>query len=122
MTGGWSGQPWRWQNLGDGENPGEGFPSRWVHSSTHLDSSGVITVMIIIVATTFYVLIPCLFIFSFLGLHLRHMEVPRLGVKSELQLPAYATSTATRDLSRTSDLQHSSRQHQILKPLSEARD
>ena len=36
----------------------------------------------------------------FLGLHLWHMEVPRLGVQSELQLPAYATATATRDLSR----------------------
>ena len=28
------------------------------------------------------------FILSFLGLHLQHMEVPRLGVKSELQPPA----------------------------------
>ena len=27
------------------------------------------------------------------------MEVPRLGVESELQLPAYATATATPDLS-----------------------
>ena len=27
------------------------------------------------------------FFFRFLGPHLRHMEVPRLGVKSELQLP-----------------------------------
>ena len=34
-------------------------------------------------------------IFFFLGPHLWHMEVPRLGVKSELQLPAYATATAT---------------------------
>ena len=30
-----------------------------------------------------------LFIFIFLGPHLRHMEVPRLGVESELQLPAH---------------------------------
>ena len=30
--------------------------------------------------------------FFFLGLHPRHMEVPKLGVKSELQLPAYATA------------------------------
>ena len=28
-------------------------------------------------------------IFIFLGLHLWHMDVPRLGVKLELQLPAY---------------------------------
>ena len=30
------------------------------------------------------------FSFFFLGLHQRHIEVPRLGIKSELQLPAYA--------------------------------
>ena len=29
----------------------------------------------------------------FLGQHPRHMEVPRLGVKSELQLPAYTIAT-----------------------------
>ena len=34
----------------------------------------------------------CIF---FLGPHLQHMEVPRLGVKLELQLPAYTTATAT---------------------------
>ena len=32
-------------------------------------------------------------LFFFLGLYLWHMEVPRLGVKSELQLPATATAT-----------------------------
>ena len=50
------------------------------------------------------------------------MEVPRLGVKSELQLPAYATATAAWDLSHICDLYHSSQQHQILNPLSEAQD
>ena len=30
--------------------------------------------------------------FVFFGLHLRHMEVPRLRIKSELQLPAYSTA------------------------------
>ena len=39
------------------------------------------------------------FFFFFLGPHLWHMEVPRLGLESELQLPAYTTATATRDLS-----------------------
>ena len=34
-----------------------------------------------------------LFLFPFLGLHLWHMEVPRLGVELELQQPAYATAT-----------------------------
>lgn len=30
----------------------------------------------------------------FLRLHLRHMEVLRLGVELELQLPAYTTATS----------------------------
>ena len=33
----------------------------------------------------------------FLGPYPWHMEVPRLGVKLELQLPAYTTATATWD-------------------------
>ena len=37
------------------------------------------------------------FVFFLLRLRPRHMEVPGLGVKSELQLPAY--TTATPDLS-----------------------
>ena len=48
------------------------------------------------------------------------MEVPRLGVELELQLPAYttatATATATWDLSHICNLYHSSQ------PVSEARD
>ena len=38
------------------------------------------------------------------GPHMQHMEVPRLGVKSELQLLAYTTATATLDPSRICDL------------------
>ena len=55
---------------------------------------------------------------------MQYVEVPERGVKSELQLPAYATATAiaTRDPSRVCDLHHSARQHWILNPLSEARD
>ena len=48
------------------------------------------------------------------------MEVPRLGVESEVWPPS--TTTATQDPSRIRDLRHSSQQHQILNPLSEARD
>ena len=65
---------------------------------------------------------PCLFFFCFLGLYLWDMEVPKLGVKSELQLLAYAMVTVTRDLSCVFDLHHSSQQHRILHPLSENRD
>ena len=60
--------------------------------------------------------------FNFLGLHLQHMEVPRLGVESQLQLSATATATAAPDLSCVCDLHHSSRQYQILNPLNRARD
>ena len=63
------------------------------------------------------------FLFTyFLGLDLQPMEVPRLVVQLELQFPAYATATATRDLSCICHLHHSSRQHWILNPLSPARD
>ena len=60
--------------------------------------------------------------FFFNGLDLWHMEVPRLGIESERQLPATAIATAMWDLSCICDLQHSSWQHHILNPLSGARD
>ena len=44
----------------------------------------------------------------FLGPHLQHMEVPRLGVKSEPQLLTYTTATETPDPSCVCDLHHSS--------------
>ena len=59
---------------------------------------------------------------SFLGLHPRHMEVPRLGVHLELQLSAYTTATAMQYPSHICDLGHSSWQHQILDPPSKVRD
>ena len=58
--------------------------------------------------------------FFFLGPQLQHMEVPRLGVESELQLLAH--TTATWDPSRICNLHHSSQQCQIPDPLSRARD
>ena len=64
--------------------------------------------------------------FSFLnlGLYLWHMEVPGPGVKSELQLLAYtiATATARWNVSHICELHHNAQLHQILNPLSEARD
>ena len=61
-------------------------------------------------------------LFFFLGLHLRHIYVPRLGVQSKLLLPAYTRATATPDPSCVFNPHHSSRQCRILNPLSEARD
>ena len=60
------------------------------------------------------------FFFLFLCLHLWHKEVPRLGVKQELQLLAYTTATATPDPSHICD--QCLRQWQILIPLIKARD
>ena len=47
------------------------------------------------------------------------MEVSKLGVELELQLPA--CTTAMPDPSHVCDLRHRSRQGQILKPLIEAK-
>ena len=46
----------------------------------------------------FYVI---LFYSVFFGPNPQHIEVPRPGVESELQLPAYTTATAMPDPSRT---------------------
>ena len=46
----------------------------------------------------------------------------RVGVGLELQLPAYATDTATQDPSYICDLHHTSQQCWIHNPLSKARD
>ena len=51
------------------------------------------------------------------------MEVPRLGVESELQnMPAYTTAPATTDSSHICDLCGSSEQHWIFNPLSKAKE
>ena len=62
----------------------------------------------------------CLFVCLFLRLHLQDMEVFRLGVELELQLPAY--TTVMPDPSHISDLLQSLLQHWVLNPLSKARD
>ena len=67
-----------------------------------------------------YSLLFILFFF-FLGPHLQHIDVPRLGVESELQLPTYTTATATLDLSYKCHRHHSLWQCQILNSLSKAR-
>ena len=54
------------------------------------------------------------FSFVFLGPHPQRMEIPRLGVESELLPPAYTTGTAMPDASHICNLYHSSRQHWIL--------
>ena len=60
--------------------------------------------------------------FGFLGLCPQHVEVPRLGVESELQLLACTTATATQDPNHIGDLCRTLQQCQICNPMSEARD
>ena len=48
------------------------------------------------------------------------MEVPRPGIKLELQLLAYVTATAMPDLSHIYKIHHSLQQCQIFNPMSEA--
>ena len=83
-------------------------------SSAHFSSS--------IKLSSLYFLFFYFLSFIFLGLHLWHMEIPRLGVKLEPQLQAYTTAIATQDLSRVCGLHHSSWQCWIFNPLSKARD
>ena len=92
------------KNLLSGEKKGIPPPGLFIHSTKYI-----------------YIFFTIFFL-SFLGQHPRHMEVPRPGVQSELQLLAYATATATPDPSRICDLHHSPRQRRILNPLSKARD
>ena len=65
-------------------------------------------------------MIPFFFLFAFF--FRAAPTVARLGVASELQLPAYTTAAVMQDLSRICDLHHSSPQRQIPDLLSEARD
>ena len=50
------------------------------------------------------------------------MEVPKLGVESELQLPVYTTATAMQDVSCVYNLHHSSQQRWIPNPQIETSD
>ena len=63
-----------------------------------------------------------LFLKIFLGSYLWHIEVPRLEAESELQLPAYTTTTAVPYPSLVCDPCHGSLQCWILNPLRKARD
>ena len=61
-------------------------------------------------------------IFCLFGAAPQHMDVPRLGVNSELQLPDYVRATATQDLATSVTYTTAHCQRWILYPLSEARD
>ena len=94
----------------------QSFDYSFIQNSTQLFS------LLICFKVQIFLLIYFIYLFLFLGLHLWHMEVPRLGVESEVQLPAYTTATTTQDQSHFCNLGQSSRQHRILNPLSKVRD
>ena len=75
-----------------------------------------------VIKLSMFIIFLFFFFFFFLGLHAQHMGVSRLGVKSELQLPAFTTATAKQDLGSICHLHYSFWQHPILNPLSEARN
>ena len=58
----------------------------WIEGKIELDAVVFVFVVVVVI----------------LGPHQWHMEVPRLGVESELHLLAYTTATTTQDLSRIS--------------------
>ena len=71
-------------------------PDQWFSPYEHL-SCPYLSTWLHCNHSFFFFFFP-LILFFFLGPHLRHVDVPRLGVESELQLPAYTTATATLDL------------------------
>ena len=62
-----------------------------------------------------------IYLFIFRAVPVAH-GLSLVRIESELQPQVNATATATHDLSRICDLRCSSWQHQLLTPLSEARD
>ena len=87
-----------------------------LHPRYYLLTTSTLLHAILVQLTIFF------FCFCSLGPHPQHMEVSRLGVESELQLPVYTTATAMWDLRHVWDLHHSSRPRQIPDPPIEPRD
>ena len=87
----------------------------WSESQFHNHHYVVLHICLYIYSLAYF-----FFFFCFLWAHPQHMDVPRLGVKLELELPA--TTTAMPDPSDICNPHHSSGQRQILNPLSKARD
>ena len=95
------------------------FPTR---GNCHPEYSFAIHEFLFLFLVLFFLLLFCFVLFCFSEANLQHVEVPRLGVKSELQLPAYTTTTEMPDPSHIYNLHHSSQQYCIPNPMSKARD
>ena len=93
-----------------------------IYVSSHL--SDWVIIFFLYTLYSFYILLNTIYIFFcfILGPYPQHIEVPKLGVESELQLPAYTATIATPDPSCIWDLYPRSWQCWILNLLSEARN
>ena len=90
-----------------------------------MSGNGLYGIFHIDILVYLYLSVPLSFSYShffFLGPHLWHIEIPRLGVEMELQLPAYTTVTAMPDPSHIYKLHQSTQQCWILNPLNGATD
>ena len=91
------GRPWQGKNQGPRAGPawhsenGHHLPTQPSGSGQDSQASSLGLCVSLFFVIFFF------FLIFFPGLHLRHMEVSRLGVASELHLPAYTTATATLD-------------------------
>ena len=93
---------------------------RILHKRNHIEHS----FKVLKLTFKFYLFVYlCMYLFIyFLGPHLWHMDVPRLGVELELQLLAYPTATEIPDKRCACELHQSPQQRWILKPLNRDRD
>ena len=96
------------------------FQTAYSQRNFHFIDHLYLILLQILVLCVYVCMYVCMYLF--LGPHPRQMEVPRLGVKSELQLSANTTATATPDPSHICNLYHSSGQCQIFNPMSKARN
>ena len=94
--------------LGTSICQGRGSPKKRTHIHTHKDK---ILFFLLFIFAFFFFPQPCP----------QHMEVPRLVVKSELQVPAYTRAKAMPKPDHVCDPHRSLRQRRILNPRSGAR-
>ena len=111
---------WGWTRQGS-NHIGQFSPVSWKNAGKN---SAVVVCWLVgwLVYFIYLFIYLSIYLFFLLWPHPQQVEVSRLGVKSDLQLPASTTATATGDLSRICEPYHSSQQCWISNPLSKVRD
>ena len=88
---------------------GDGCTTVWVYLICWIVHFNMVEMVNSMLCVFFFaLLLLLLLLFCFSGPQVQHMEIPRLGVESELYLLAYATATAMLGLSSICDLHRSS--------------